>query len=263
MTLTNLIKQGRVLGSLAMKYVILPLLLAVSCSTPRPKGATEAEVLYQEAKQLAEDKHYLLAVEKINIIRSKYPYSLYSTRAQLLNADILYEQKNYTEAVAAYIVFKDFHPRYERAPYVLYRIAESFYRQLPSTYDRDLSPAFEAIKYYRELMRVYPSSKYAAKSQKKVQKSLNMIEDKEKYIADFYFKTEDYRSARHRYLSILENFALNKRTRDHAAIRVLAASRALEDKASCEKYYKKYAKLIRETYQKRFKKTYLRCVESS
>ena len=246
-----------------MKYAILLLLLMASCSTPRPKGATEAEVLYQEAKTFAEGKHYLLAMEKINIIRSKYPYSLYATHAQLLNADILYEQKNYTEAAAAYIVFKDFHPRYERAPYVLYRIAESFYHQLPPSYDRDLTPAFEAIKHYRDLTRVHPSSPYAAKSQKKIQKCLNMIEDKEQYIADFYFKTEDYQSARHRYLSILENFALNERTRDHAALRVVAASEALKDKPSCEKYYKKYAKLIRETYQKRLKKAYLRCVEAS
>ena len=245
----------------AMRVFLFLLLLAMSCSSPRPKGVTEAEVLYQEAKKLAEDKHYLLAMEKINIIRSKYPYSYYSTHAQLLNADILYDQKNYTEAAAAYIVFKDFYPKYKRADYVLYRIADSFYHQLPSTHDRDLSPGFEAIKYYRDLKRVFSSSKYAKEAEKKIKRCLDMIQDKEKYIADFYFKTKDYASARHRYLSILENFGSNERIRDHAILRVLEASDALNDSKSCEKYYKKYFKLIRQSYREDFKQSHERCVK--
>ena len=244
-----------------MVYYISFLLLLVSCSTPRPKGTTEAEVLYREAQKLAESKHYMLAIEKINVIRSKYPYSYYSTHAQLLNADILYEQKNYTEAAAAYIVFKDFYPKYKRAPYVLYRIADSFYHQLPSTHDRDLSPGFEAIKHYRELTRAYPRSKYAKEAREKIKHCLNMIQDKEKYIADFYFKVKDYTSARHRYLSILEDFASNSRIRDHAILRAMAASRALNDKKSCDKHYKKYAKQIRQGDREKLVRAYTRCVK--
>ena len=239
---------------------LLFLLLMGACSTPRPKGSTEAEVLYREAKKLAGSKHYMLAIEKINMIRSRYPYSYYATHAQLLNADILYDQKNYTESAAAYIVFKDFHPKYKRAPYVLYRIADSFYHQLPSTHDRDLSPGFEAIKYYRELMRVYPKSKYAGVARKNIRRCLDMLQDKERYIADFYFKTEDYGSARYRYLTILENFASNERIRDHAILRAIAASDALDDKKSCGKYYRKYRKRIRLDYREKLKQSYTRCV---
>ena len=245
-----------------MKHTyLLFFLLVVSCSSPRPKGATEAEILYREAKKLAEDKHYLLATEKINVIRSRFPYSYYSAHAQLLGADILYEQQNHVEAAAAYIVFKDFYPKYKRAPYVLYRIGESFYRQLPSTHDRDLEPGFEAIKYYRELTRLYPTSKYAREAQKKIERCLNMIQDQERYIADFYFKTKAYDSARYRYLSILENLSSNKRIRDHAILRVVAVSDALGDKKSCEKYYEKYKKHIGQAYRGELKKSYLRCVK--
>ena len=245
-----------------MRSIFLPFLLfVVSCSSLRPKGSTEAEVLYREAKRLADSKHYILATEKINIIRTKYPYSYYSTHAQLLNADILYDQKNYVEAAAAYIVFRDFYPKYKRAPYVLYRIGDSFYHQLPSTYDRDLSPGFEAIKYYRELMRLYPSSRYAAESRKKVERCLNMIQDQEKYIADFYFKIKVYVSARHRYLAILEDFSSNKRIRDHAILRIVATSDALNDRKSCEKYYKKYKKRIGRSYREKLKESYLLCVK--
>ena len=247
-----------------MGYLSLFFLLFLgACSTPRPKGNTEAEVLYQEAKKFAEDRHYMLAIEKINIIRSKYPYSYYATHAQLLSADILYDQKNYTEAAAAYIVFRDFHPKYKRASYVLYRIASSFYNQLPPTHDRDLSPGFEAIKHYRELIKAYPNSKYAKIAREKIENCLRMIREKERYIADFYFKTKDYKSARYRYLSILEDFPSNKKIWIHAILRIMAASDALNDKKSCEKYYKKYQKLIYKGHQKKLQRSYARCVKGS
>ena len=243
-----------------MRYIFLLLILLLgSCSSSRPKGSTEAEVLYREAKKLVDSKHYMLATEKINIIRSKYPYSYYSTHAQLLSADILYEQKNYTEAAAAYIVFKDFYPKYKRASYVLSRIADSFYNQLPSTHDRDLNPGYEAIKYYRELVRIYPTSQYAQEAKKKIERCVNMIQEQEKYIADFYFKTKAYDSARYRYLTILENFTANKKIRDHAILRVIATSEALKDKKSCEKYYKKYKKLIHKNYREELKEAHAHC----
>ena len=128
-----------------LKIVSVLLILAAfvsSCSTPRPQGATEAEVLFKEANRLKEKGRYLLAIERLNTIRSKYPYSYYSTHAELLNADILFEQENYAEAAAAYIVFRDFHPKHKERSYVLYRVAESFYYQLPDTFDRDLSPGY-------------------------------------------------------------------------------------------------------------------------
>ena len=129
---------GKILSSLLLVFVL------ASCSTVRPKGKTEAEVLFLEAKFLIEDGRYLMATEKLNSIRSQFPYSYYATHAELLQADILFEQDNYVEAAAAYILFKDFHPRHKKMAYVVWRIAESFNNQRPPTYDRDLSPLYEA-----------------------------------------------------------------------------------------------------------------------
>ena len=245
------------------KSILLLLTLPLfyfSCSSPRPKGSTEAEILYQEAKEFISDKRYLLATERLNLIRSKYPYSYYATHAELLGADILYSQKNYTEAAAAYLVFKDFHPKYKRLSYVLYRIADSFYHQLPSTFDRDLTPGFEAIKYYKELIRTYPKSKHVKEAKNRITEASNMIQDKEQYIADFYFKTKVFDSARHRYLSILKDFAQNKRIRDHSIVRTIETSRKLGDKAACKKYYNKYKSLIKRSRLKELKRAYSRCV---
>jgi outer membrane protein assembly factor BamD len=127
-----------------LKFFVLSFsLIVISCATKRPTGSTEAEVLFKEAKDLISKSRYIQATEKLNSIRSQYPYSFYATHAELLQADILFSQENYAEAASAYILFRDFHPKYTELGYVIFRISESFYRQLPSTYDRDLSAGIE------------------------------------------------------------------------------------------------------------------------
>ncbi|MBC7427782.1 MAG: outer membrane protein assembly factor BamD [Bacteriovorax sp.] len=187
------------------KYILIVLsLLVISCATKRPQGSTEAEVLYKEAKELVGKSRYIQATEKLNLIRSQYPYSFYATHAELMQADILFSQENYAEAAAAYILFRDFHPKYEELGYVVFRISESFYRQLPETFDRDLSAGVEAIKYYNELTLTYSNTEYVKDAQKRITQIEDMLEKKEIYIADFYFRTKDFFAAKARYEDVLK-----------------------------------------------------------
>jgi outer membrane protein assembly factor BamD len=223
--------------------LLLGLLITSSCSTSRPEGKTEAEVLFQEAETFIADERYLLAIEKLNKIRSQYPYSYYATHAELLNADVLFNQENYADSAAAYIVFKDFHPKHKRRAYVLFKIAESFYHQLPDTFDRDLSPGFESKNYYRELLRDFPTSDFTKSAQDKISLIDNMIKKKEKYIADFYFKTDVYDAARFHYLSILRDFS-DSMLKDHSMVRIIQASAILDDKENCKRYFYDYKEKI-------------------
>jgi len=182
---------------------------AFSCSTNRPTGSTEAEILFKEAKELISKSRFIQASEKLNSIRSQYPYSFYATSAELLQADILFSQENYAEAASAYILFRDFHPKYTELGYVIFRISESFYRQLPSTFDRDLSSGVEAIKYFNELILNYPNTEYVKDSQSRINQIEEMLEKKEIYIADFYFRTKDFEAAKTRYEDILKNLKNN------------------------------------------------------
>ncbi|MDO9181175.1 MAG: outer membrane protein assembly factor BamD [Bacteriovorax sp.] len=188
-----------------LKLLLVALsLIVISCATKRPAGTTEAEVLFKEAKDLISKSRFIQASEKLNSIRSQYPYSYYATHAELLQADILFSQENYAEAASAYILFRDFHPKYTELGYVIFRISESFYRQLPSTYDRDLTAGMEAIKYYNELIQNYPNTEYVKEAQSRITQIEEMVEKKEIYIADFYFKTKDYEAAKARYEDVLK-----------------------------------------------------------
>jgi outer membrane protein assembly factor BamD len=233
-------------------------LFVSSCSTERPGGKTEAEVLYKEAQQLLKDGRYLLATERLNQIKSQYPYSYYSTHAELLQADILYKQESYEEAASAYILFKDFHPKHKKLSYVIWKIAESFYNQLPDTFDRDLAPGKEAVKYYKELVQKFRKSKYIKDSHAKITEISSKLKKKEIYIADFYYKTDVFDAARHRYLDILKHFK-DSEMRQHSMVRVVMSSQQLNDVENCKKYYHRFKSKVDGTFKRDLKKAFQLC----
>jgi outer membrane protein assembly factor BamD len=219
--------------------ILILILICASCSSDRPTGKTEAEVLYKEALDMMKDGRHILATERLNTLRSQYPYSFYSTHAELLQADILYEQENFSEAASAYIVFKDFHPKYQQLNYVIWRIAESFYNQLPGGFDKDLNSGVEATKYYEELIRLYPSSEFVPQAREKIVITSGLLLQREKYIADFYYKTKVYDAARFRYLLILDEFK-DEDVLQHSMLRVVETSLKLGEKDQCLQYFEKY-----------------------
>lgn len=237
-----------------MKNIIaISLLFAfISCSSDKPKGKTEAEILYKEALELMEADRFILATEKLNQIKTQHPYSYYATPAELLQADVLYLQENYVEAAAAYLLFRDFHPKHEKIPYVVFKIAQSYYKQIPDTIDRDLEPAIEALKYYDEVLQKYPGSSYAQTSKKRITKARDMLRAKDQYIADFYFKTKEWSAARYWYLDILENHR-DKESRAHAMVRVVEATRNLKEWELCKDYSEKFLQEVDKEAKKAIK----------
>lgn len=223
--------------------ITLICLVIASCASQKPEGKTEAEVLYKEAKQSIEDGRYILATEKLNQLKKKYPYSFYATPGELLEADILFKQEKFVESAAAYLLFKDFHPKHEQLPFVIYRIAESYYNQIPDTYDRDLEGAQEAIKYYADLLKFYPNTEFIKDANEKINYCKKMLRSKEQYVADFYFKTQKFSAARWRYLDILSNFN-DKKLAQHSMIRVVKSSLEMKEFDKCISYADQYSSLI-------------------
>lgn len=232
-------------------FIVLVVLLA-SCSSDKPKGKTEAEILYKEAEELMGAERYILATEKLNLIKTQHPYSFYATPAELLQADILFLQENYIESAAAYLLFRDFHPRHEKIPYVVFRIAESYYKQIPDTIDRDLEPALESLKYYDEVIQKYGDSSYRTEAEQRIVKAKGMLREKDQYIADFYFKTKEYSAARYWYLDILDNHQ-DEKTRNHAMVRTILATSKLKEWQPCLDYVEKFYSSVDKRDQKEIK----------
>lgn len=195
-----------------MLRVIISVLLLISsisllsgCSSIDKKADT-ADGAYNLAQEYDKDERYEEAIKRYQDVKNKFPYSKYATMSELAIADVYFKQESYAEAQVAYQAFKDLHPKHPQIDYVTYRLALSFYNQLPPTIDRDLTLAQSAILYFDEVISRYPNSEYAKDAREKKESTLKMLAQKEEYIADFYYFHEKYDSALNRYEGLLKKY---------------------------------------------------------
>lgn len=179
--------------------------LLFGCSSADKKADTP-EGAYQLAQEFDKDERYEEAIKRYQEVKNKFPYSKYATLAELAVADTYFKQESYPEAQVAYQAFKDLHPKHVKIDYVTFRLAMSFYNQLPPTTDRDLTISQSALLYFDEVITQYPNSEHVAEAKEKKASTLKMLADKENYIAEFYFIREKYDSALTRYEGLLKKY---------------------------------------------------------
>jgi outer membrane protein assembly factor BamD len=180
-------------------------ILARCSSTPEidtgsPEGAFKLGEKYEK------DERYEEALAQFSQVKNKYPYSKLATEAELRIAEIHFKREEYVESQSSYQTFKEMHPSYPKIDYVTYRLAMSFFNQLPSTIDRDLSVAERAILYFDEVVQSFPKSEYVKDSIESKNKALTMLAQKEYYIANFYFIRDKWESALGRFEGLLEKY---------------------------------------------------------
>lgn len=186
-------------------------ILSLGCVTEPKVNLNSAEGLFTLGEFYEKQDRFEEAISQFKSLSNKFPYSKLAPDAELKVADCYYKKEEFPEAFNAYKNFKELHPRHIRSDYVTYRAAESLREQLPSTVDRDLTNAHQAISFYDELLINYSGSKYAAESKEKKFKLIQMLADKELYIADFYFKQNKYTSALTRYEQFLQAYPQNQK----------------------------------------------------
>jgi outer membrane protein assembly factor BamD len=185
--------------------MIMSLLSFWGCSGKQVDESNPNEI-YKDAEEDITDERYTMALDKLKNLKNRFPYSNLATTAKLRIADVYFLQESYIEAAGAYESFRDMHPKHEKADYVLFRIGESYYNQLPSTDDRDLTPATKAIDAYNELLQLYPKSQFLTDAQTHLKTATERLANKEKYIADFYYSHKQYDSAAGRYEKLTKTY---------------------------------------------------------
>lgn len=186
-------------------------LLNVGCVTEPKVNMNSAEGLFTLGEFYEKQDRYEEAINQYKALSNKFPYSKLSADAELHVADCYYKKEEFPEAFNSYKTFKELHPRHNRSDYVTYRAAESLREQLPSSVDRDLTSANQAISYYEEILNHYPQSQFATESKDKRFKLIQMLADKEIYVADFYFQQKKFMSALTRYEQFLQAYPQNQK----------------------------------------------------
>lgn len=187
-----------------LALLVIPLFF-MACSGTDELPDDPAE-LFAEAQRYENDERYEEALRRYNDLKNRFPYSNYAVRAKLALGDVYYKQESFAEAQVSYQTFRELHPRHPQTDYVIFRTGMSYFQQLPSSIDRDLTLAHDAISSFDELKRAFPRSSHIKEAQEKRGEALRMLADKEKYIADFYFIRKKWESALERYESLYENY---------------------------------------------------------
>ncbi len=164
-----------------------------------------AAQLVEEGSLAYEDKDYKDALKAFTQLKEWYPFSRYAILAELRIADSNYELKNYDEALDAYQEFEELHPKNEAIVRIIYRQGLCWYKQM-DTIDRDNRPAAKAIVQFRRLKERFPDSIYIAKVDKMMKECTDNLAGHELYVADFYFKSGQYKASLNRYMYLVEHF---------------------------------------------------------
>ncbi len=159
--------------------------------------------LYQEAEEDIKSDHYQLAIDKLRAIKNKHPYSKQAVDAQLRIADVYFMQESFTEAATAYESFRDLHPKHEKVPYAMHRLALAHFNDIPGNIARDQTPAVRALESFQSFVRRFPNAPESADANQKIAEVRKILASKELYIGNFYYKRKKYDSALPRFEKII------------------------------------------------------------
>lgn len=236
-----------------MKQCLMALIVGCfvwGCSSSDKLDSSTAEGGFKLGEKYESDERYEEALAQYAIVKNKHPYSKYAVEAKLRIADVHFKREDWAEAQGAYQVFKELHPKHPKIDYATYQLALSYFNQLPSTIDRDLSLADKAILYFDEVIASYPNSEYAPKSKEQKQKALKMLAEKEEYIAHFYFIRDMYDSALGRFEDVLQKYpgmGLDAKALKGAAI----SANKIKDVPKAKEYYQKLQRLYPDSDEAR------------
>ena len=142
----------------------------------------EARTAYDRALVLFRDGNCLEAEPKFASVRRQYPYSRFAALAELRVSDCKFEQKQYAEAIAGYREFVRFRPSHVEVVYARYRIAESYFSQIPAdwflvppSYERDQGAAQDALGQLRRFILDFPEDTRVAEARRMEQRCLALL----------------------------------------------------------------------------------------
>jgi len=200
-----------------MKRTILLLtavFLALAVTACR-SGISEDPILKLSAEESLAQGKELMAKEKYGKARPYFthafevePNSAIGREALLLAADTYYLEggsTNYVQAEAKYRDFLNRFPTSTQASYVQFQIANSLAKRMEKP-DRDQSVTRKALEAYDELVRLYPTSEYAAQAQQQSKLVKANLAEHEFLVGRFYMRFGTPGPASQRFEYLLANF---------------------------------------------------------
>ncbi|MEH6403037.1 MAG: outer membrane protein assembly factor BamD [Sneathiella sp.] len=188
-------------------FVVTLSLLAVACSSDDVEDYQERPVqqLYNEALAALNAENYIAAAQGFDEVERQHPYSVWSTKAQLMSAFAYYQSNKYDQAILAAERFIELHPGNRDVPYAHYLKAISYYEQI-SGVGRDQKATQQALDALQKLVRRFPNTEYARDAKLKIDLTRDHLAGKEMEIGRYYLKSDQYIAAINRFRQVIEKY---------------------------------------------------------
>jgi outer membrane protein assembly factor BamD len=149
---------------------------------------------------------YERAAKDFQAIEENYPYSTWSTHAELLTGYAQYKDLDYDDAISSLNHFIQLHPENEETAYAYYLKSLCYYEQIDDV-QRDQTATYETISALNDVILRYPDSAYAHDARIKLRLANDRLAGHDMVVARFYEKQHLYAAAVGRYQDVVSNFA--------------------------------------------------------
>jgi outer membrane protein assembly factor BamD len=175
--------------------------------------ASNAAKAYEKGMQEKKDQSPIEATRFFEYVRNNFPYSQYAALAQLAIADIAFERDDWAQAANQYQEFVKGHPSHPKADYAAFRVGLAYFSDrpsefflLPPSHEKDLGPVRQALEALNRFVTGFPKSEYIPKARALIADARELLAAHERYVAEFYWKREQWRGAAGRYMAIADSF---------------------------------------------------------
>ncbi|MBU6425508.1 MAG: outer membrane protein assembly factor BamD [Rhodospirillales bacterium] len=148
---------------------------------------------------------YDIAVKDFDALQETYPYSTWSTHAELLAAYSQYKQMDYDDAISSLNRFIQLHPENNEIAYAYYLKSLCYYEQIDDV-QRDQTTTYETIQALQDVTTRFPDSAYARDARIKMRLAYNRLAGHEMVIGRFYEKQHLYAAAIGRYQDVANTY---------------------------------------------------------
>jgi outer membrane protein assembly factor BamD len=203
--------KSRSLALIAVATATLPLAAcAGGGGGPRTAADTryvarDVNTLYNAGKERLDRGLYLQAAAIFDEVERQHPYSVWARRAQLMSAFSYYAAKDHTKSIDSARRFLSIHPGNRDAPYALYLVALNYYEQIGDV-TRDQGTTRQAMDALNEVIRRYPSSRYAADARLKLDLVRDHLAGHEMEVGRFYQNRRNWLASVIRFRNVIDEY---------------------------------------------------------
>jgi outer membrane protein assembly factor BamD len=200
--------------------VVIMMLFLESCAIFGPPTELDdtqglsAERIYEKASARMADKDYKKTIEYLKKLESRYPNSKYGAQAQLDMAYAFYKQQDAAQCVSTVERFIKIRPNHPNIDYAYYLKGVAYFKErglvekatFQDISDRDPKILRQSFLAFKDLLTLYPNTRYANDASERMIYLKNKLADHELHVARHYLKVKAYVAALNRAKFVIENY---------------------------------------------------------